>query len=147
MANIKTLKDLTKIEAQGNIPTRIHATDAGYDLTSSEDFTLVAGERYLASTGTRINIPEGYVGFICPRSGLAANKGVTVLNAPGVVDAGYTGEILVNLINTGSLARGISKGDRIAQLVILPIVTPEFEEVDSFDKTERGGKGYGSSGE
>lgn len=127
-------------------PTRAHTTDAGYDLHANENLTLYQGARALISTGVHAAIPPGHVGMICPRSGLAHKHGVTVLNAPGIIDQGYTGEIKVNLHNTSRLTRYIKRGDRIAQLVIVPIADTHLVQVDSLEATERGDNGHGSTG-
>lgn len=123
-----------------------YTADAGYDLHANENLTLYQGARALISTGVHAAIPPGHVGLICPRSGLAHKHGVTVLNAPGIVDAGYTGEIKVNLHNTSRLTRYIKRGDRIAQLVIVPIADTHLVQVDSLEATERGSNGHGSTG-
>ena len=128
-------------------PTRAHDTDAGLDLYSSRGCPINPGERRLVSTGVHVAIPPGYVGMICPRSGLAHKQGLTVLNAPGIIDAGYTGEIKVNLHNTDSRPQHVDAGDRIAQLVITPIADANLVQVDSLDTTERGDNGHGSTGQ
>ena len=128
-------------------PTRAHDTDAGLDLYSSRGCPINPGERRLVSTGVHVSIPPGYVGLICPRSGLAHKHGLTVLNAPGIIDAGYTGEIKVNLHNTDSRPQHVDAGDRIAQLVITPIADANLVQVDSLDTTERGDNGHGSTGQ
>ena len=128
-------------------PTRAHDTDAGLDLYSSRGCPINPGERRLVGTGVHVAIPPGYVGMICPRSGLAHKHGLTVLNAPGIIDAGYTGEIKVNLHNTDSRPQHVDAGDRIAQLVITPIADANLVQVDSLDTTERGDNGHGSTGQ
>ena len=131
-------------------PTRAHSMDAGYDLYSLQTVPLHPGTRRLVSTGVHVAIPPGYVGMICPRSGLAHKKGITVLNAPGIIDAGYTGEIKVNLYNTQDRRCGahwVDAGDRVAQLVIAPIADAHLVQVDSLDTTERGDNGHGSTGQ
>lgn len=130
----------------GYVPERAYADDAGIDLCAAEDLRLNPGQRQLVSTGISIALPDGTVGDIRPRSGLAAKHGVTVLNAPGTIDAGYRGEIKVNLINHGRLPHYIAKGDRIAQLVVLPILTPKLVQVLDLNETERGTGGHGSTG-
>lgn len=127
-------------------PTRAHGTDAGLDLYALETDTISPGDRELISTGVHVAIPAGYVGMICPRSGLAHKAGLTVLNAPGIIDAGYTGEIKVNLHNTDFLTQYVDAGDRIAQLVITPTPDAQLEQVDSLEVTERGENGHGSTG-
>lgn len=130
------------------MPTRAHAADAGLDLKCGErhGVTLVPGERALVDTGVKVAIPAGYVGLVHPRSGWAHRYGITVNNAPGTVDAGYTGTIKVNLINHGQDAVSIGYGDRIAQLLVQRVELPEVEIVDSLDTTTRGTAGHGSTG-
>lgn len=135
------------IPVVGPAPTYAHPGDAGADLHASEDLRLAPGERQLVGTGVRIALPEGTVGMVTPRSGLAAKVGLSIVNAPGIIDAGYRGEIKVCLVN---LDRHddiqIERGERIAQLVIVPFVRANFVEVHELDATERGVGGYGSSG-
>ncbi len=120
--------------------------DAGADLRSTADLVLGAGERALLPTGVSIALPSGYVGLVHPRSGLAAKHGITVLNAPGTVDAGYRGEIFVTLLNTSHEEFQISRGDRIAQLVIQQFEHAKFIAVEHLPESERGDTGFGSSG-
>ena len=131
------------------MPTRAHAHDAGLDLKCGErhGVTLAPGERRLVDTGVAVNIPPGYVGLVHPRSGWAHKYGITVNNAPGTVDAGYTGTIKVNLINHGEETIFVDYGDRIAQLIIQRVELPELDLVDSLDTTTRGTAGHGSTGE
>ena len=140
------MKILFTLDDGATAPTRAHSTDAGLDLYSSRGCPINPGERRLVSTGVHVAIPPGYVGMICPRSGLAHKHGLTVLNAPGIIDAGYTGEIKVNLHNTHYLTHPVCAGDRIAQLVIAPIADARLVQVDSLDATERGENGHGSTG-
>ena len=129
------------------LPQRAHADDAGIDLHSAENVTLQPGERALVSTGIAMAIDTGYVGLIHPRSGLAAKKGLSIVNTPGTIDSGYRGEIKVCLVNTDrSEAISIARGDRIAQLLIQKIELPGVVEGDELDETERGEGGYGSTG-
>ena len=141
------MKILFTLDDGATAPTRAHATDAGLDLYSSRGCPINPGERRLVSTGVHVAIPPGYVGMICPRSGLAHKHGLTVLNAPGIIDAGYTGEIKVNLHNTGDALQHVDAGDRIAQLVITPIADARLVQVDSLGTTERGDNGHGSTGQ
>jgi dUTP pyrophosphatase len=120
--------------------------DAGADLRSTANLVLGAGERALLPTGVSIALPSGYVGLVHPRSGLAAKHGITVLNAPGTVDAGYRGEIFVTLLNTSHEEFQISRGDRIAQLVIQQFEHAKFIAVEQLPESERGDTGFGSSG-
>ncbi|MCS6710514.1 dUTP diphosphatase [Brachybacterium sp. EF45031] len=129
------------------MPSRAHADDAGLDLTSSEDVELPPGGRALVGTGVRVALPEGTVGLVCPRSGLAARHGVTVLNGPGVVDAGYRGELRVALINTDQrVGATIRRGDRIAQLLVMPVLLPQPTAVAELTETTRAAAGFGSTG-
>jgi dUTP pyrophosphatase len=128
-------------------PSYAHPGDAGADLVSAEDAVLAPGGRVLVRTGVAVALPEGYVGLVHPRSGLAARWGVTVLNAPGTVDAGYRGEILVNLVNHDPVQPArISRGDRIAQLVVQRVERARFHLVDELPESRRGAGGHGSTG-
>jgi dUTP pyrophosphatase len=129
------------------LPAYAHLGDAGADLVAAADVELAPGERALVGTGVAIALPEGYVGLVHPRSGLAARLGVTVLNAPGTVDAGYRGEIRVNLVNhdrTGTAK--IARGDRIAQLVVQRVERAHFHDVEDLPDSSRGTGGHGSTG-
>ncbi|MCP2287761.1 dUTP diphosphatase [Nocardia amikacinitolerans] len=129
------------------VPTRAHAGDAGVDLCTTEDVILEPGERVLVGTGVAVALPLGTVGLIHPRSGLAAKTGLSVVNTPGTVDAGYRGEIKVCLINHDPRTRiELRRGDRIAQLLVQRVELVDFVEVDQLDDTTRGAGGYGSSG-
>lgn len=129
------------------MPQRAHADDAGLDLASAEDLVIPPGGRALVDTGLAIALPPGTVGMVCPRSGLAARHGVTVLNGPGIVDAGYRGPVKVALHNTDpSEPFALQVGDRIAQLVVVPFLAPVLQEVEDLETTERAAGGFGSSG-
>lgn len=134
------------------LPARAHDGDAGVDLYSAQDVELPPGQRALVSTGIAVAIPQGMVGLVHPRSGLAARLGLSIVNAPGTIDAGYRGEIKVALINLDTATPIVlRRGDRIAQLVIQRVELPELVEVTSFDEagladTTRGQGGHGSSG-
>ncbi|WP_176308378.1 dUTP diphosphatase [Micromonospora sp. NBS 11-29] len=129
------------------LPAYAHPGDAGADLVAAADVELPPGGRALVPTGVAVALPEGYVGLVHPRSGLAARLGVTVLNAPGTVDAGYRGEILVNLINHDrETSATISRGDRIAQLVVQRVARAEFRPVVELPASRRGAGGHGSTG-
>ena len=129
------------------VPGYAHPGDAGADLVAAEDVELAPGARALVRTGVAVALPAGYVGLVHPRSGLAVRLGVTVLNAPGTVDAGYRGEILVNLINHDPVAPvKISRGDRIAQLVVQRVERARFHVVDELPDSVRGAAGHGSTG-
>lgn len=127
-------------------PQRAHGSDAGLDLTSVDSFTLEAGERRSVGTGIAVAIPEGHAGLVLARSGLAAKHGIGIVNSPGLIDSGYRGEIRVLLINHGDTPVTISRGDRIAQLVVSSVVLVNVEIVDQLDSTQRGVSGFGSSG-
>lgn len=138
---------ILRIDPELPLPAYAHPGDAGADLLSRVDVTLAPGERSLVPTGVALALPDGHVGFVVPRSGLATRHGVTTVNAPGTVDAGYRGEIIVNLINLDPVETfTIRRGDRIAQLVVQPVVRARFLEVDSLDATQRGDTGHGSTG-
>jgi dUTP pyrophosphatase len=129
------------------LPARAHAGDAGVDLVAAADVTLAPGERAVVPTGIAIALPAGYAAFVHPRSGLAAHHGITIVNAPGTVDAGYRGEIRVTLLNTDrAVPVTFSRGDRIAQLVIQRVENPAFCEVDALPGSARGEGGFGSTG-
>ncbi|MFC6354155.1 dUTP diphosphatase [Rothia nasimurium] len=128
-------------------PAYAQPGDAGADLRSRVDLTLQPGERALVPTGVAIALPEGYVGLVHPRSGLAAKHGITIVNAPGTVDSGYRGELMVCLLNTDrEQVFEIQRGDRIAQLVIQRFESATFNVVESLSETERGTAGFGSTG-
>ena len=141
------MKILFTLDDGATAPTRAHDTDAGLDLHSKRKAIVLPYSRQLVPTGVHVAIPPGYVGMICPRSGLAHKHGLTVLNAPGIIDAGYTGEIKVNLHNTEDRAVVLPSGARIAQLVITPIPDAHLVQVDTLDTTERGDNGHGSTGQ
>jgi dUTP pyrophosphatase len=128
------------------VPERAYSGDAGLDLSACECVELGPGERALVGTGLAVAIPEGYAGFVQPRSGLAARHGLTVVNSPGLVDSGYRGELRVVLLNTDATeAFVVEPGMRIAQLVVLPIPELELVEVEELPSSERGVRGFGSS--
>lgn len=125
------------------LPTRAHQADAGLDLYSPEEFILYNDDSYTIDTGVHVQIPEGYVGMVKSKSGLNVKYGI---QSEGVIDSGYTGSICVKLYNHGKCAVRIEKGQKISQLVLLPIITPELEVVDSLEQTQRGTGGFGSTG-
>ena len=128
------------------VPSRAYAGDAGLDLAACEYVELAAGERATVGTGLAVAIPEGYAGYVQPRSGLAAKHGISIVNTPGLVDSGYRGELLVNLLNTDAREPFVVEpGMRIAQLVILELPDVELVEVDELPESERGVRGHGSS--
>jgi dUTP pyrophosphatase len=129
------------------IPSYAHPGDAGADLSASEAIELAPGERATIGTGVSIALPDGYVGFVVPRSGLAAKHGITIVNSPGTVDAGYRGEIRITLLNTDvSVPYSVAIGDRIAQLIIMPVSRAVFMPVAALPSSQRGEAGFGSSG-
>jgi dUTP pyrophosphatase len=135
-----------RLRPDAQLPERAYAHDAGIDLSACERVELSPGERALVATGLAVAIPEGYAGYVQPRSGLASRHGISIVNTPGLVDAGYRGELLVNLVNTDRHETFVVEpGMRIAQLVILPVRVVEVVEVDVLPESERGAKGFGSS--
>jgi dUTP pyrophosphatase len=132
--------------APGFEPVYAKPGDAGADLRSTTSVTIRAGDRSLVPTGVSIALPAGYVGLVHPRSGLAAKHGITVLNTPGTIDAGYRGEIMVILFNSSNVDFEIAVGDRIAQLLIQSVETAKFVAVEKLPESERGETGFGSSG-
>ena len=130
-----------------DVPAYAHPGDAGADLVSTEALRLEPGQRALVGTGVRIALPDGYVAFVVPRSGLATKHGITIVNSPGTVDAGYRGEIKATLLNTDSeQAYDIGVGDRIAQLVVMPVSRARFVPVEVLPESARGDGGFGSTG-
>lgn len=138
---------VTKLREDAILPTQAYAGDAGLDLAACESVTLEPGERATVGTGLAIAVPEGYAGFVQPRSGLASRHGITIVNAPGLIDAGYRGELRIVLLNTdGAQAFTIEAGMRVAQLVVLPVPEVELVEVAELpESAERGARGFGSS--
>ena len=137
---------IRKLRPDAVLPTRAYNGDAGLDLSACERVELAPGERCLIPTGLAVAIPEGHAGFVQPRSGLAAKHGISIVNTPGLVDVGYRGELLVNLVNTDREASFVVEpGMRIAQLVILELPAVELVEVDELPTSERGVRGFGSS--
>lgn len=137
---------IKRLRKEAVVPERAYSGDAGLDLAACERIELAPGERVLVGTGLAVAIPEGYAGFVQPRSGLAARHGLTVVNSPGLVDCGYRGELRVVLLNTDAVEPFVVEpGMRIAQLVVLPIPELELVEVDELPASERGVRGFGSS--
>jgi dUTP pyrophosphatase len=137
---------LLKLDADLPTPSHSHPGDGGTDLYSRIDTVLEPRERQMVPTGIAVAIPEGYAGLVVPRSGLAVRHGIGVVNGPGLLDSGFRGEVSVILVNHGSEAFSLARGDRIAQLVITPIVVQEFVEVDELPPSTRGVGGFGSTG-
>jgi dUTP pyrophosphatase len=128
------------------VPTRAYAGDAGLDLSACERVELAPGERALVGTGLAVAIPDGYAGFVQPRSGLASRHGISIVNTPGLVDSGYRGELRVALLNTDARETFVVEpGMRIAQLVVVPVPEVEPVEVEELPESERGVRGFGSS--
>ena len=137
---------LKRLDPSIALPSYAREDDAGLDLRAAHDATLEPGGRGLVGTGLAVAIPRGYAGLVLPRSGLALSQGVTVLNAPGLVDAGYRGELKVLLVNHGDKPVPVRRGDRIAQLVIQRVERAELIEVNELPTSERGAGGFGSTG-
>jgi dUTP pyrophosphatase len=136
-----------RLDDRALLPTRAYSGDAGFDLYALEGATLAPGARGSIRTGIALEISEGHAGLVLPRSGLAARHGIALVNAPGLIDCGYRGEIRVLLLNTDPAgAFEVSAGDRIAQLVLVPVETPDVVEIDELALSERGASGFGSSG-
>ena len=137
---------LQRIDDGLPVPAHAHPGDGGIDLYARGACELGPGERVVVATGIAVAIPDGYAGFVTPRSGLAALHGISVVNGPGLVDSGYRGEIKVILVNLSSEAFVIERGNRIAQLVVVPVAIKDFEVVDELPATRRGSGGFGSTG-
>lgn len=138
---------IRRIDPELPVPSYANPGDAGADLYAAEGVRLAPGQRALVSTGVAVAIPDGYVGYTNPRSGLAHRLGVTIVNAPGTIDSGYRGEIKINLLNLDPERTAvIERGDRVAQLVIQPVVRARFTEADELSPTQRGAGGHGSTG-
>lgn len=138
---------IKQIDKDLPVPTYAYMEDAGCDLYSSMDVLLAPGERKLIPTGVAVAIPEGYAGFVQPRSGLAANHGISIVNTPGLIDSHYRGEIKVILINLDKEKTfRVARGDKIAQLVIQKVESVRFQVVEELNETARGAGGFGSSG-
>ena len=137
---------LKRLDPELPLPRHAHAGDAGVDLHAATPAMLAPGERAVVPTGVAVAIPEGHAGLVIPRSGMAARHGLSVVNSPGLVDSGYRGELKVILVNLGAEPVEVARGDRIAQLVVTPVESVEFVEVDELPGTERGEGGLGSTG-
>jgi dUTP pyrophosphatase len=136
-----------KLRDDAVLPSRAHSGDAGFDLSACEEVTIGVGERATVGTGLAIEIPDGHAGLVAPRSGLALRHGLSMVNAPGVIDAGYRGEVRMILLNTDrEHAFTVEPGMRIAQLVVVPIASVELVETREVTATDRGEGGFGSSG-
>ena len=137
---------ILKIDNNLPNPKRAHSSDAGIDLYARETRTLDEGKRYTMPLGVAVDIPEGHVGLLCVRSGNAAKRGIALVNGVGVIDSGYHGEVAATLLNTSDVAQHIYRGDKIAQLLIVPCATDAVSFVDGFEESERGEAGFGSTG-
>jgi dUTP pyrophosphatase len=138
---------VARLDERARLPTRAHPGDAGLDLYALHDAALDPGQRASVPTGIAVEIPVGHAGLVMPRSGLAARHGISVVNTPGLIDAGYRGELQVLLLNTDTHERfELAAGDRIAQLVIVAVALPDVQEVAELSATARGAAGFGSSG-
>jgi dUTP pyrophosphatase len=138
---------VTRLRDDARLPGRAHPGDAGLDLHAAETATLAPGQRTSVGTGIAVAIPEGHAGLVLPRSGLAARHGITLANAPGLIDSGYRGELRVLLLNADPThSYEVSAGDRIAQLLVVPFAHALPTEVEALDESARGLAGFGSSG-
>jgi len=138
---------IARLDERARLPTRAHHGDAGLDLYALDAAVLAPGERASVPTGIAVEIPPGQAGLVLPRSGLAARHGISVVNAPGLIDSGYRGEVRVLLLNTDrEHPFELGAGDRIAQLVLVTVELPTLVEVDALSDSERGAGGFGSSG-
>ena len=135
-----------KVHPDAVLPAYAHPSDAGMDVRSVDELVILPGKRALVHTGLVMLLPPLYEAQVRPRSGLALKSGVTVLNTPGTIDAGYRGEVGVILINLGEEPFAVHKGDKVAQLVIAPVTQPTVEETELVDETDRGAGGFGSTG-
>lgn len=144
---MKVKVKIKRLDPELPLPRFAHPGDAGVDLFSRVDVSLAPGERQAIPTGIAISLPSGWAAFVQPRSGLAANHGITIVNTPGLIDSGYRGEIKVILLNTDREKNfQIKRGDKIAQMVVQQVAEIEWEEVDELDSTSRGAGGFGSTG-
>lgn len=138
---------VVKLKDEAVLPTRAHAGDAGLDLYACEAAHIGPGERWSVGTGVAVEVPEGHAGLVLPRSGLAREHGIALVNAPGLIDSGYRGEVRVLLLNTDPAETfKVEPGERVAQLVISPIALPEPVEAEALGESARGDGGFGSSG-
>ena len=138
---------ILKVDPRAVLPARAHHDDAGLDLVALEDCTIAPGGRAQVRTGIAIDLPAGHAGLVLPRSGLAARHGIALVNAPGLIDEGYRGEVRVLLLNTDRHEPfAVTAGMRIAQLVVVPVATPEVVELEALSETQRGDGGFGSTG-
>ena len=137
---------LLKLDPNLPTPSHSHPGDGGVDLYARADILLEPGAREMVPTGVAVAIPEGFAGFVTPRSGLAGEHGIGIVNSPGLVDSGYRGELTVLLVNHGDSEVKVLRGDRIGQLVVVPVAQQEFQVVDQLPPSARGEGGFGSTG-
>jgi len=137
--------EIKLINSNAKIPTQNHNSDIGYDISSSKDVSLKSNEVTLVNTGLAINLPEHCAGFVLPRSGLSTKHKITLINSPGLIDPGYTGELLIPLINHSDSDYEIESGDRIAQLVLINTHSVDFKIVNTLPETDRSSGGFGST--
>ena len=136
-----------KLRDDAVLPSRAHSGDAGFDLSACEEITIGVGQRAAVGTGIAVEIPDGHAGLVVPRSGLALRHGISMVNSPGVIDAGYRGEVRLLLLNTDNAsAFTVEPGMRVAQLLVVPLADIELIETDEATATDRGAGGFGSSG-
>jgi dUTP pyrophosphatase len=136
-----------KLRDDAVLPSRAHSGDAGFDLSACEEITIGVGERAAVGTGIAVEIPDGHAGLVVPRSGLALRHGISMVNSPGVIDAGYRGEVRLLLLNTDNeSAFTVEPGMRVAQLLVVAVADVELVETDEVTTTDRGVGGFGSSG-
>ena len=136
-----------RIDKEIKLPFQNHPGDGAVDLCAAENVCLGPGQKYVMPTGIAVAIPSGYAGFITPRSGVSSKKPISIANSPGLIDSGYRGEVKIILLNISTEQKCyINRGDKIAQLVIMPVFCPDFYEVESLDDTSRGEDGFGSTG-
>ncbi|MDP9022460.1 MAG: dUTP diphosphatase [Actinomycetota bacterium] len=137
---------VVRLQPDAVLPSYAHPDDAGLDLAAATDVTLLPGQRVAVPTGLALGIPRGWVGLVHPRSGMALHHGVTVVNAPGTIDAGYRGEVQILLVNLADAPVDITRGDRVAQLLLQRVGRAVIVESDTLEATPRGSRGFGSSG-
>ena len=147
MTSQSTQVGFVRLDPGMPVPRYAHSGDAGADLAIAEDCDLAPGERKVVGTGLALVLPDGWAGFVHPRSGLAARSGLTIVNAPGTIDAGYRGEVRICLLNTDQhTSIALTRGDLVAQLVVQPVEVVDFVELDALPDSDRGSGGYGSTG-
>ncbi|HUY59457.1 MAG TPA: dUTP diphosphatase [Solirubrobacteraceae bacterium] len=147
MSAVPDALKVVRLDPRATLPTRAYAGDAGLDLYALEPISVAPGERASVRTGVAVEVPLGHAGLVVPRSGLAARHGIALVNAPGLIDAGYRGELQILVLNTDRLKTcTLEAGDRIAQLVLVAVLTPSVVEVEELAASERSTAGFGSSG-